>query len=356
MLIRRRPLSCARYVGPIIGGTSPARPAPSGGLFGLAFCLSNPLEWPLWPLSDGSTPSKTVSCSVVSFELLPSLGAIGCPFQRPPFPAYPLRHARCPWCITLVNSPRRPCPPTTGSQVCGIATGSPTKLPLFSPALYKHSQIKSAPAAPAPELAKPGPVPAGSGMASRLLRQLASRCVTTPLAIVARQRQRLRRFKRRIAGQGAVDRCLPVGTGGAYVWWGFHPRSRRWGLVRRGFGEAGFGGGRGMGNGSTVEGTWRGASPTRAASPGEGSRIGVAGEEAKAVGRLFTRGDSGSSSPGPAMRQASPMHEGIVGHVWVSLKLRDPSMMMMRAVRRWNMTRDEASEEQRRMARAEAKR
>lgn len=47
---------------------------------------------------------------------------------------------------------------------------------------------------------------------------------------------------------------------------------------------------------------------------------------------------------------------GVVGHVWMSLKLRDPSILLMRVVRQWNMARDEASVQQRRVAQAEAKR
>lgn len=59
----------------------------------------------------------------------------------------------------------------------------------------------------------------------------------------------------------------------------------------------------------------------------------------------------GVQSPGGAGQGS-----GVVGHVWVSLKLRDPSMLLMRAVRQWNMARDEASEEHRRIAQVEAKR
>lgn len=75
-----------------------------------------------------------------------------------------------------------------------------------------------------------------------------------------------------------------------------------------------------------------------------------------AVGRLFAKEDNLQGSPDSRAMEASSIREGVVGHVWVALKLRDPSMMMMRAVRKWNMARDEASEEQRRKAQAEAKR
>ncbi|CAM9594764.1 unnamed protein product, partial [Hapterophycus canaliculatus] len=80
----------------------------------------------------------------------------------------------------------------------------------------------------------------------------------------------------------------------------------------------------------------------------------------------------GSTSPGDAVDPCSSDGEevasvgekaagsgaasGVVGHVLVSLKLRDPSMLMMRVVRQWNMARDELSVQQRRAAQLEAKR
>lgn len=77
---------------------------------------------------------------------------------------------------------------------------------------------------------------------------------------------------------------------------------------------------------------------------GVGVSVGASGADvAAAAQQLVSQSSSGNNA-------------GIVGHVWVSLKLRDPSMLLMRVVRQWGMARDEASVEQRRMAQAEAKR
>ncbi|CAM9669436.1 unnamed protein product [Ectocarpus sp. 12 AP-2014] len=77
--------------------------------------------------------------------------------------------------------------------------------------------------------------------------------------------------------------------------------------------------------------------------------------------RLASGGDTAAVSPvegeaSPAAAAAAAARGDVVGYVWVSLKLRDPSMLMMRVVRQWNMARDEASVQQRRAAQLEAKR
>lgn len=92
---------------------------------------------------------------------------------------------------------------------------------------------------------------------------------------------------------------------------------------------------------------------------GRGKRLAaeaVESGEGASARRLFNGGDvKGETLPVLAAGQGLGSF-GVVGHVWVSLKLRDPSMLMMRVVRQWHMARDEASEEQRRRAQLEAKR
>lgn len=159
------------------------------------------------------------------------------------------------------------------------------------------------------------------------------------MLFLARQKVRYRRLKWKIAAAGVERRCqTPVGVGGANVCWTLlpHGRSRR--------------------SGSRVAGGINSNSGTPAGrrkrlSEGEGG-----GAEGGSIDRRDSGGDGESASPVVAEQEEAVVEPGVVGHVWVSLKLRDPSMLLMRVVRQWNMARDEASVQQRRVAQLEAKR
>ncbi|CAB1100386.1 unnamed protein product [Ectocarpus sp. CCAP 1310/34] len=232
--------------------------------------------------------------------------------------------------------------------VCRLATGKSTRLPLLSPsALWQYERSKSTTAAAISATAYPALAAASSSSSALPVANGAGfwlAVVTPSRAILARQRLRLRRLKRRIAAAGGAEngyRTTPLGAGGARVWWVLPPplppppaasKSRRHGSRAGGPGES-------M------------ATPT-----GGGKHLRGRGD----VWRLATGGDTAAVSPvegeaSPAAAAAAA-RGGVVGHVWVSLKLRDPSMLMMRVVRQWNMARDEASVQQRRAAQLEAKR
>lgn len=247
-----------------------------------------------------------------------------------------------------------------------MATGKPTKLPLLSAqALWKYERSKSASAAAAAGLEPPQgtEAPPGSGghgtsgppggPNSGFFGLGWVRVSPASASFLARQRQRLRRMKWRIAAAGVERRCqTPVGVGGANVCWTLlpHSRSRRSGsrLAAGGVNSGGFlltpvGRGKRLGEGE--------------AGGGGGGAVGEEGEGS--TGRRDSGGDGGSVSPVEVEREAEKeavVEPGVVGHVWVSLKLRDPSMLLMRVVRQWNMARDEASVQQRRAAQLEAKR
>lgn len=242
---------------------------------------------------------------------------------------------------TLMNGRR------TTLQVCRLATGKSTRLPLLSPsALRQYERSKSAAAAAiaaAAAAAYPALAAASSSSALPVANGAGSwlAVVTAPRAFLARQRQRLRRLKRRIAAAGGAEngyRTTPLGAGGARVWWVLPPPPPAASKSRRHGSRAG-------GPGESM------ATPT-----GAGKHLRGRGD----LWRLASGGDTAAVSPvegeaSPAAAAAAA-RGGVVGHVWVSLKLRDPSMLMMRVVRQWNMARDEASVQQRRAAQLEAKR
>eukprot|EP00903_Cladosiphon_okamuranus_P014373 g13344.t1 len=238
------------------------------------------------------------------------------------------------------------------AEVCRLATGKPTKLPLLSPpALWRYERIKSATAARIAATNKALALEVGASSSAAPVANGAGfllTVLTAPRTFLARQRQGIRRIKRRIAYAGSEgDRNgTPLGAGGARVRWSLPPPPQR---KRSGSRTTT---GRSVstpvrriqrlpsGPGDTCLGklTPDKVAPSRrvaAAAAGAGGQEG-GGEERH-------KGRAGVSS-------------GIVGHVWVSLKLRDPSMLLMRVVRQWNMARDEASVQQRRAARLEAKR
>ena len=210
-----------------------------------------------------------------------------------------------------------------------MATGTPTRLPLFSPRVLKERE-----ADPDPPTTNNRRSSNGSGAVeavSSFCHSIGYKGLGWVASIVARQRQRLRRLKRSIVAKGlGADKCTAIGVGGATVYWG--PRSS---LSRRLQGDAAL----------TPSG-WKGNSKHFVASPVE------------AKWRHVFGGDHGVENPvnGELGRAAPEKESGVVGHVWVSLKLRDPSMLVMRAIRQWNMARDEASVQQRRAAQLEAKR
>lgn len=225
-----------------------------------------------------------------------------------------------------------------------MATGKPTKLPLLSiPALWKYERSKSdsATASGAPG-APYGTSTAGNGTPVPRNRGFGLDWARIPpfaMLFLARQKVRYRRLKWKIAAAGVERRCqTPVGVGGANVCWTLlpHGRSRR--------------------SGSRVAGGINSNSGTPAGrrkrlSEGEGG-----GAEGGSIDRRDSGGDGESASPVVAEQEEAVVEPGVVGHVWVSLKLRDPSMLLMRVVRQWNMARDEASVQQRRVAQLEAKR
>lgn len=215
-----------------------------------------------------------------------------------------------------------------------MATGDPTWLPLFSPRIIveRHRNSitngSSASGAASAVIAAPEqkPVGATASSPSQSLDGAGLGWAGRVASIFARQRQRLRRLKRRIAAASLwSEKCTPVGVGGAEVHWGqTRPRSIQ--------------PGRGSDSGVALKPTGR----------GNGKRSAVNGPPS-AIGRRVSVGDVAAVTP-------SGGGDGVVGHVWVSLKLRDPSILVMRAVRQWNMARDEASVQQRRAAQVEAKR
>lgn len=240
----------------------------------------------------------------------------------------------------------------TTFQVCRLATGKSTRLPLLSPsALWQYERSKSAAAAAIAAAAYPALAAASSSSSTFPVANSAGfwlAVVTAPRAFVARQRQRLRRLKRRIAAAGGAEngyRTTPLGAGGARVWWVLPPpppppppaasKTRRYGSRAGGSGES-----MATPNGGEKRPRGRGdPSPWRLASGGDTAAVSPVEGEAS-----------------PAAAAAAAARGGVVGHVWVALKLRDPSMLMMRVVRQWNMARDEASVQQRRAAQLEAKR
>lgn len=252
-----------------------------------------------------------------------------------------------------------------------MATGKPTKLPLLSiPALWKYERSKSASAAAAAGLEVPPgngtpPGSGGNGATGPLGDPNGGffglgwvRVSPASALFLARQRQRLRRIKWRIAAAGVERRCqTPVGMGGANVCWALlpHVRPRRSGSRVAGGSNSGgstltpLGRGKQLGEGGEERG-----------GIGSGGGTGAAGEEGEgSTGRRDSGGDAGSVSPvavEPEGEKEAVAESGVVGHVWVSLKMRDPSMLLMRVVRQWNMARDEASVQQRRAAQLEAKR
>lgn len=235
--------------------------------------------------------------------------------------------------------------------MCRLATGKSTRLPLLSPAaLWQYERSKSAAAAAiAAAAAYPALAASSSSSSSLSVANGAGfwlAVVTAPRAFLARQRKRLRRLKRRMAAAGGAENgyhTTPLGAGGARVWWVLPPpppppaasKSRHYG--------------------------------PRAGVPGEsmatptGAGKLVRGSGDPSPWRLASGGDTAAVSPvegeaSPAAAAAAAARGGVVGHVWVSLKLRDPSMLLMKVVRQWNMARDEASVQQRRAAQLEAKR
>lgn len=213
-----------------------------------------------------------------------------------------------------------------------MATGDPTWLPLFSPRInverHRNSITNGSRSASSAVIAtsEQKPVAATAGISSSPSQSLDDAGLSWAgrvASIFARQQQRFRRLKRRIAAVSLwSENCTPVGVGGAEVHWG--PRSIQ--------------PGRGSDSGVALTPTGR----------GNGKRSAVNGRPG-VIGRRVSVGDVEAMTPGGG-------GDGVVGHVWVSLKLRDPSMLVMRAVRQWNMARDEASVQQRRAAQVEAKR
>jgi len=168
--------------------------------------------------------------------------------------------------------------------------------------------------------------------------------LTAPRAFLARQRQRLRRLKRRVAAAGAEAdrRYTPLGVGGARVCWLLPPPPSPASSKRSGS--------RISADGSILRGRER-----RSPAAKGGLFLGKLASSGKAAaGGGPPEAAVGNGGGGPGLGGAA--NSGIVGHVWVSLKLRDPSMLLMRVVRQWNMARDEASVQQRRAAQLEAKR
>lgn len=227
------------------------------------------------------------------------------------------------------------------------------KLPLLSPpALWKLERSKSA-AVAAAIAASSAPAPVGPPGAPAVSVHNGAGVwlglLTTPRAFLARQRQRLRRLKRRVAAAGAEAdrRCTPLGAGGARVCWLLPPPP----TAAAGTASSKRSGSRIGADGSILRGRER-----RSPSGRGGIFLGKLAEGGKAA--------AGGGPPGPVVGnggdgvagQGGPANSGVVGHVWVSLKLRDPSMLLMRVVRQWNMARDEASVQQRRAAQLEAKR
>lgn len=218
-----------------------------------------------------------------------------------------------------------------------LATGDPTWLPLLSPRIRIERHRNSitngntASGAASVVIATPEqkPVAATAGRSSSPSQNLdvaglgwAGRVPS----IFTWQRQRFRRLMRRIAAVSLwSENGTPVGVGGAEVHWGqTRPRSIQ--------------PGRGSDSGVALTPTGR----------GDFTRSIVNGPR-RVIGRRLSVGDVKAVTLGSG-------GDGVVGHVWVSLKLRDPSMLVMRAVRQWNMARDEASVQQRRAAQVEAKR
>lgn len=216
-----------------------------------------------------------------------------------------------------------------------MATGKPIKLALLSPpALWKYERSKSASAATAAAAAA-----GGTSHAASIPTAFGPGWATTPATFLAQQRQRFRRLKRRVAASG-LNGSIPLGVGGAHVSSGLHrPSSKRSGS------RVGVGGDlrltpvvRGKRLGGVVDG------------------VGEATGAVAAAGRGALGGAVPIVTPGGGWAEQESENAGVVGHVWVSLKLRDPFMLLMKVVRQWNMARDEASVQQRRAAQAEAKR
>lgn len=257
------------------------------------------------------------------------------------------------FCAALFSSGR-----TDRKQVCRLASGKPTKLPLLSPpALWRYERSKSAAAAAiaatnkalalaAATSSSAAPVANGAGFLLTVL--------TTPRAFLARQRQGIRRIKRRVAFAGSqADRHgTPLGAGGALVCWSLPPSPQR---SKRS-------GSRASAGGSVSTPVSR--EKRLPSGPGDAflgkltpEKVAPGGRAAAAAG-VAAGARAGGQEGGGEERHAGRVGvgSGIVGHVWVSLKLRDPSMLLMRVVRQWNMARDEASVQQRRAAQLEAKR
>ena len=255
--------------------------------------------------------------------------------------------------LSFFSIPAGPTDPSTEKKVCRVATGKPTKLPLLSPpALWRYERSKSAAAAAiAPATNTALALAAAAAAASSASPPVANGAgflltvLTAPRTFLTRQRQGLRRIKRRIAyaGSEAGRHCTPLGTGGARVSWSLPPppqRSRRSGSR--------------MSAGGSVS-TPVAREKRLHSGPGDaflGKLAPVGGAPAAAA--AATAGTGGAEGGGA--RGHGGGDSGVVGHVWVSLKLRDPSMLLMRVVRQWNMARDEASVQQRRAAQLEAKR
>lgn len=248
-----------------------------------------------------------------------------------------------------------------------MATGKPTKLPLLSPpALWRYERSKSA-AAAAIAANTAALAHAAASVSSSTASSVAPvtngagfwlTALTAPRAFLVRQRQGLRRFKRRVASAGADSHGTPLGAGGARVRWLLPPppptpRSKRSGS-RMGAGGSVL---TPVGRGKSIHPGSAGVSLEKLApgkvAPGSGAAAGVSPAAAAAVAEA---GKDGGVAGGQNVGAGASNPSGVVGYVWVSLKLRDPSMLLMRVVRQWNMARDEASVQQRRAAQLEAKR